>query len=1160
MIGSVSSGQNLNVKPVKVSNLNHYKCMTKNKLLSLKKANIRRTCRIMRVFFLFFTLGISFCFSNNSYSQSTKISLNLKNKTVKQVFSEIEKNSEFIFFYQDDIIDVNRRVSVSADNGTIEQILDEVLSATGNTYFVSDRSIYIIKKTSDNIVHEENVVQQRTKTITGTITYKDGEAVIGANIVEKGTTNGTVTDVNGIFSLRVEEDATLHVSYIGYLSQDINTAGKTNFNIILQEDAKILDEVVAIGYGTQKKSDLTGSIVRVNASQYATKSTTNLLEMLNGTVAGFESNQGTSSQGGGSMLVRGQKSLKASNDPLVVLNGVIFHGSIADINPTDIETIDILKDASSAAVYGARSSAGVIIVTTKRGKSGKPSLSFNSELGITSARKTMRVLTAEEYMENRGQYLYQTYGTRPLYYYMNPNNLPDGVTLDDWLNLDQTISDDPMDMWLNRLNFTTIEKKNYLAGNTIDWFDEVFRDGIRQDYNVSLSGGAENFQYYVSGGYTGNQGITQGDDYSVFRAKTNLDVQATSFLKFSADINYSHKKIDSQSANLEQTIRSSPYGDLYGEDGNLTFYPSDDIAAENPLVYTKNRIIYNPSDNLFATFSAELSLPWGIKYKPSFVSRMMWHRSYLFDPVTTPRGYNTNGFGQRLNTTNRDWMIDNLFTWQKSFVEKHNLDLTFLYNIEKNQYWYDFQSNSNFSPNDKLSWHALQSGTNPSINNDDQVNTGMALMGRINYSYLSKYLLTLTLRRDGFSAFGQDNPWALFPSAALAWRISEEKFFNVENVDYLKLRLSWGKNGNRSIGAYEALSKLNTEKYIYGTTLVTGVYSSKMSNRNLKWETTESLNAGFDLNMFNNKLSVTLDAYLSSTTDLLIDRTLPSIIGYTSVSANLGEIQNKGIEVTINTTNIDKPNFKWNSSLVYSYNKNKIVRLYGDMENILDSEGNVIGQKEADDVTNQWFIGQSIDRIWDYEILGIWQADEAEEAKKYGKSPGDIKLKDQNGDGVLTPDDDKIFQGYRRPQHRLGLQNDIRFLKDFELSFFIRADLDVYKNNPLYTSPGGIERRNILYAPYWTADNPSNEYPRVQGNFGSPGFGVWKNASFVRIQDISFAYNVPKTATDFLKIQQLKAYVNLRNFVTITKWKNWDPESGSTPMPKYVTFGLNVNF
>ena len=1004
--------------------------------------------------------------------------------------------------------------------------------------------------------HVQLFAQDRT--VYGAVTDEVGNPIVGATISLKGTEKSTSTDVNGQFSLSdVSPVSILVFSHMGYEPKEVQASADSPFNIVLEASSKAMDEVVVIGYGTQKRSDLTGSITRVDASQYETQSTTNLLEMLSGTVAGFESNQGATAQGGGSMLIRGQKSLKASNNPLVVLNGVIFSGSIADINPADIETIDILKDASSAAVYGSRAAAGVIIVTTKSGKTGKPSLSFNSETGLTSARMPVRTLTPDEYIESRGHYLYQEYGTRPLYYYMNPNNLPDGVTLDDWLNLDPTVSDDPIDMWLNRLNFTPIEKKNYLAGNTIDWLDEVFRTGLRQNYNVNVSGGAQDFQYYISSGYTDNQGVMEGDNYSTFRAKTNLNFQATKFLKINADINYSHRKTDSQMAGLTQAIASSPFGDMYGEDGNLTFYPNGDISTSNPLLNTRYRDLYYPTDNLFATFSAELSLPWGIKYKPSFISGMMWQREYLFDPVTTLNGFNQNGYGKRFNAIERNWMIDNLFTWQRTFDQKHNVDLTFLYNIEKNQLWSDTQTNTEFYPNGNLSWHALQAGINPFLDNDDQINTGMALMGRVNYSYLSKYLLTMTLRRDGFSAFGQHNPWALFPSVGVAWRISDEKFFDIKEVDDLKLRFTWGSNGNRSIGAYDALSRLSISRYIYGTEPTVGVFSTQMANRNLKWETTQSFNAGFDLSMFNNRAALTLDAYLSNTKDLLIDRTLPDIIGYNNVSANLGEIENRGVEITLNTINVDKPNFHWKSSLIYSHNRNKILHLYGEMEDILDDEGNVIGQKEADDYPNQWFIGQSIDRIWDYETIGVWQMDEAEEAMEYRYTPGDFKLKDQNEDGVLTPREDKVFQGYTKPRYRLGFRNDIRFLQDFELSFFIRADLGAHKADPLYTSPRGVYRSNILYAPYWTEENPSNEYPKVRGVFGA---SVWKNASYVRLQDISLSYSLPTETTDFLQIQRLKMYLSFRNFVTLTKWKNWDPEIGTTPMPKYVTFGLNVNF
>ncbi|MDR2920030.1 MAG: TonB-dependent receptor [Tannerella sp.] len=1105
----------------------------------------------MRVSLFLLFICVFQLMATNTEAQNTVINIRQNSLSIKQLISEIEKQTDYLVVFRDQDVDVNKVISFQKRSGKVSDYLDEVYKHTNLIYVFENNYITISNKT--------DIVNQDMKKITGKVTDQNGEPVIGASVIEKGTTNGIITDVDGLFTLEVREAATIEISYIGYRAKDVSVTGKNNIQVQLIEDTQLLDEVVVVGYGTQKRRDITGSITRVDASKFVTQSTTNVLEMLNGTVAGFISNQGAMAEGSGSMLIRGQTSIKASNNPLIVLDGVIYNGTISNINPSDIETIDILKDASSSAVYGSRSANGVLIITTKRGGSGKPSLNFTSEFGISSARKTMRAFTPDEYIDNRGMDAYQTYGDKPLYYYSNPNNLPSGISLDEWKNLDPTVSDNPVDMWLNRLRFTNTEKKNYLAGKTVDWLDEVFRNGIRQDYNISITGGAPMFKYYFSGGYAKNQGVVVGDDFDMFRSRINLDVQVTSFLKINTDVQFSRQNNKSTRTSIASAISGSPYGEIYDDDGNMTWYTHEDLTSENPLLNTTYRDKYKPVDNLFATITGELSLPFDIKYKVSFVNNFSWTRDYQFDPLETAKGYNNGGYGYRSNTTVKEWMVDNLFTWEKTIADNHRLNLTFLYNIEKNQSWYDYQENSNFSPNDFLSYHGLQGGTNPSIKNNDEINTGNALMGRINYSLLDKYLLTLTMRRDGYSAFGQANPYAWFPSAALAWRISEEKFFNVKYIDYLKLRLSWGSNGNRSIGAYDALSKLGIVKYLSGTDLVTGVYSNTMANRELKWETTTSFNLGADMNMFNNRISLTLDAYLMNTKDLLIDRSLPVIIGYSNVSSNLGELENKGFELTLNTVNINQQDFSWNSSLVYSTNKNKIKHLYGDMVDILDDHGNVVGQKEADDITNSWFIGQSLDRIWDYKRVGIWQSDEAEDAKKYGKTPGDIKLKDQNNDGVLTPTDDKVFQGYKKPQHKLGLRNDIRY-KNLELSFFIRADLGFYRSNPLYTSTTWIDRRNILNASYWTEENPGNEYPKLHSNNGSPSFNVWKNSSFVRLQDISLSYNFPSNLLTSLHIERLKVYMNMRNLVTITGWNHWDPESGTDPMPRFFTLGLNINF
>lgn len=995
--------------------------------------------------------------------------------------------------------------------------------------------------------------------IHGIVKNQDGDVMPGVSVTVKGKTIGTVTDDQGRYKLdNLVGKETLVFSSIGYKSLEIESHGQNEINATLVPDVAGLDQIVVVGYGTQKRSDLTGAIQSLDASQYDMQSTTNVTEMLNGTVAGFNSNQGTSAEGGGSMGIRGQNSLKASDNPLLVVDGVIFSGVISDINPQDIQTIDILKDASSAAIYGSRSASGVLIITTKRGTVGKPSINFSTKIGITPGfTKTMRPYNAEEYLVNRGINAYQTYGNKPLYYWTNPDHLPNGVTLEEWKNLESNPSNDPVDMWLNRLNMTNIEKKNYLDGKTINWYDEIFHTGVRQDYDLSVSGGTPFVNYYLSGGYTNNKGVILGDEFNVFRSRINLDIKATDFLKIKADINYSNRNHGFTEASLSSAIGGSPYGEIYEDDGSMAWYTNGDITSGNPLIYYTYRDRLNPVQNLYATFSAELSLPFGIKYKASFSNTLRWISDYTFDPLETPNGSNNNGSGSRVNQTIKNWMVDNLFTWDRNLGKKHHLNVTFLYNIEKNQSWYDKQSNSQFSPSDVLSYHALDAGISPSLDDNDEYSTGNALMGRINYSYRNRYLVTLTFRRDGYSAFGKENPYATFPSAAIAWRVSEEPFFNSESVNDLKLRVSWGANGNRSVGIYDALDRLSTTKYLSGSNLVTGIYSSTMANSDLQWESTQAFNLGADFGLWNSRLSGSLDVYLMKTTNLLVDRSLPVIIGYSSVSSNLGELQNRGLELTLNSRNIARAHLSWNTAFNFSFNRNKIKHLYGDMVDVIDDNGKATGKKEADDPTNQWFIGKSIDRIWDYERQGIWQVNEADQAKIYGKTPGDVKLKDQNNDGILTPEDDKVFQGYKQPQYRIGLRNDIHFF-DFDFSCFIRADLGFYGNNTLYTTTQWIDRKNILYAPYWTEENPSNEYPKLDANVGSPGFGVWKNRSFIRFQDISLGYNVPGKIIKRYKIQGLKTFVSLRNFFTITKWNNWDPESGETPMPKYITVGVNI--
>ncbi|MGM0470644.1 MAG: SusC/RagA family TonB-linked outer membrane protein, partial [Promethearchaeati archaeon] len=767
----------------------------------------------------------------------------------------------------------------------------------------------------------------------------------------------------------------------------------------------------------------------------------------------------------------------------------------------------------------------------------------------------MRPFDHEEYLEMRS-YMFAGLYDEPDGYYANPSDLPSGLSLDEWMNFDETPSDDPMDMYANRLNLTGVEKENLLAGKTINWYDHVLQNGIRQDYDFSISGGTNNLRYYWSTGLTDNNGYIKGDAYKTIRSRLNVNADVSSFLNLSLNANFSDRDTGGERANLNQAVTGSPYGQIYNEDGTMAWYSHGEVVAGNPLIYYTHRERFIKTQTLFANLTGELKLPYGFSYKISFVNRYYWNRNYYFDPIETPNGASNEGNGRRTNNNIYEWQVDNLLKWNKSFADIHNFDFTFLYNAEKYQSWRDNMTNNHFAPTDDLSYHAIGAGINPSIDSNDEYSTGEALMGRLNYSLMDRYLLTLTWRRDGYSAFGQENPYGTFPSAALAWRITEEDFLNINWLDHLKVRASWGINGNRDIGRYEALARLTTTNYLYGNQLATGVYSSTMANSDLRWEKTEAINLGFDFGVIQNRLTGNIDLYSMNTKDLLMDRTLPSIVGYSSVAANLGEVANRGVELTLNADVLNTNKFNWFSSFTLSANRNEIKHLYGEMIDVVDENGEVIGQREADDWTNEWFIGESIHRIWEYDWLGVWQLDEAEEAATYGKVPGDIKHRDVNNDGELTPADDKIFQGYTEPRYRLGWGNDFSFLENFELSVFFRAHLDVYSNNTIDDQTSWIDRRNIYYADYWTPDNPSNEYARVGTDKNAP-YEIWKNSSYLRMQDLTLTYNIPDDLID--KVSNFRVFVNLRNYLTFTKWDHWDPESGSSPMPKYFTLGLNMD-
>ena len=1001
------------------------------------------------------------------------------------------------------------------------------------------------------------------KVVTGKVTDENQSPMAGVSVVLKGTSTGTFTDANGDFRLTVPDDArTLSFSFIGMKTQEIELGTQTTFNIVLTVDVGMLEEVIVIGYGTVKKKDLTGAVTRINAEEIQTQASANMTSMLRGAIPGLSVGFTITPKGVSSasdMLVRGQTSLGATNAPLIVVDGMIYYGDLADVNPADIETFDVLKDASSAAIYGARASNGVIIITTKKGTRGKPVINVSTSTGIAYISPAhFDLMNGEQFIARRTAGFEQnerrqiTIGAG---YYNKYDDLPAGVTLDTWKAYDGSGAAPDLDaIWLNRIGFAPIEIANYEAGRETDFAQYTWQTGITQDYTLSVSGSSDDISYYMSLGYTNNEGIRYNESFTTIRSRLNLEANITDWLKIGTNTQIAFR--DESPIVVGVNYYNTPYSSMYEEDGKtLLFAPSGYINAPNfwlELTYHNRFIKYN---TLNSKLYGMLTLPFGITFTSEFIPRFNWNRNYQHWSSGHAIWAANGGLASRANTTIFEWQMNNMLKWNKTF-DVHNFDLTLVQTAEKYQYWYDYMYRQRFLPSDVLGYHRMQAASEDlEISSNDQVSTGDAILARLNYTLMDKYNVTASFRRDGYSAFGQANPRASFWSIAGGWTISQESFFSVSWIDQLKLRLSYGTNGNRGVGIYDALANLNTGKFV----LITGgtpgytsqLYTSRMANANLKWERTSAYNMGVDFAILKGRIRGDIEAYYMITKDLLIPRQLPNITGYSSVMANLGQVDNKGIEIGLQTINIGKPNFTWSTDFSLAHNRNKIVHLYGDY--ITDP---VTGEtKEVDDITNGWFIGHAIDQIWDYKTLGIWQADEATEAAAYGRTPGDYKLEDVDLDGIYT-NADKQFQGYTRPVVRITMRNTFQY-KDFELSIKCYSNLGHFQDDNYVRNNEAFYDRSTYYnVPYWTEENPSNTWARIDSY--ETGFTVWENNSFIRFDNISLTYNVPQRFLSKFKIASCRlSVVSDNTFVIAPGWSWMDPEYNSYT-PSYLSFKLNL--
>jgi TonB-linked SusC/RagA family outer membrane protein len=1013
--------------------------------------------------------------------------------------------------------------------------------------------------------------------LTGKITTDAGEALPGVTIMVKGTSTGTSTAADGTFSLSVPESpGTLMVSFIGYTTREISFSGPVgDLNISLLESVKSLDEVVVVGYGAVKKSDVTGAVSSVTAEQIEQVPVQNLTQALQGRAAGVDIAAGSFRPGEVSGIrIRGNRSVRASNEPLYVVDGIpLAEGTgINDFNPLDIESVEILKDASATAIYGSRGANGVVLITTKRGQQGRMSINYDTWVSADQAAVKLDLLDGPGFTELRRQ------ANRNTGRYASP--FPDPA-------LDYELFKQDPHMWesvamgyewedynnrVPRMRAATAEEQAkygvnevpiYNAANvrSTDWQNMALRTAISQSHQLSLRGGTDKMRVAVSGGYLKQEGIQPGQDFTRYNARLSLDYDITKHITVGGTVNPSINIQNFGSNIYGSYIGQIPLAVPYDKEGNVIQLPGGDINIYNPIRDADLIINERRNTRFFGSFYSEAKLLKDLKYRINFGPDFKHHRRGEFEGALS--SFRQGGTSRARNYQDQrfTYVIENLLFYNKQLGTDHNLGVTLLQSAQSNRFESIDVTVSNL-PYDSQKWYNLSStyrGAPDAYAAGFAESTLQSWMGRVNYGFKDKYLLTATGRYDGSSVLAPGNKWDFFPSLALAWKAQEEAFLkDVSFIDELKLRAGYGTVGQSSIPAYLTGGTLARTPYVFDETPAYGYRPASQPLPDLRWERTTTLNAGIDFGFFK-RVYGTVEVYRANTTNLILPRAVPTVSGYWSVLENIGATRNTGIEVSLTTDNIKtNSGFRWSTDYIFTANKEEFVELYN-------------GAK--DDVGNRWFIGQPLQVYYDYQFAGIWQEHEVEEAKKYGKVPGDIKITDLDGDGKINAQDMMVL-GSNRPTWTGSINNTFSW-KGFDLTFLVYARVGQMVNSIFYR-PGFGGRYQQVAFPYWTPENPTNEFPRPINNVDIQQFGSslqYRDGSFVKVRNISLNYNLPRNLVSRIGGQNMSVYVNFVNPLLFTRnFKGLDPEvtdPGLTTAEhgqmrglstKSYTLGLRVGF
>ncbi len=992
--------------------------------------------------------------------------------------------------------------------------------------------------------------------ITGTVLDEQSESIIGASVSVKGSTVGTVADLDGNFTLDVpNENSVLLVTYIGYVKQEIKVGSTRKFNIVLKEDNQQLDEIVVVGYGVQKKSDITGSLSSIKGDELSKLSISRADEALQGQMAGVMIQNKVAAPGESpKILIRGGNSIKGDNAPLVVIDGVLG-GDLSLIDPNDIQSMEVLKDASATSIYGSRGANGVVMVTTKRGASGRTSVSYNGYITASSVSKKLETLNSEE-----------LWG---LLQEMTEKHPTVAMTMPEWF--------DP-----NNLNHT-------------DWQDEVFRTAITTGHSLSISGGNENTRFNISGNYLSQEGIIKKSDFTRAGIRVNLDQKISNKLMMGVSINASRSSSSNTSMNqmngsdgggvVFTALGMGPLVPVYDKNGNYSQPLKSSAQLNNPVALINDKTIDMTRNYFQGTAYAEWEIIKDLKFKTSWTYTNSDRKQKKFVSGANLLEEKGRGLAEVYDRETENWLSENTITYSKTFAQKHSINAVAGFTAEETSYFNNTNTARGFDIESLGYWNmGLSDASQRTITTGESTSTIASWLGRVNYAFDGKYLLSASIRADGASKFAKNNKWGYFPAVAVGWRITEENFMkDISWVHNLKLRASYGSTGSQAIDPYQSLANYKLTTYTLNGASVVGLIPDRVPNPDLKWETTRQTNVGLDMSFFGGRLDIVADYYHKKTVDLHYDKELAYYTGYTSQTQNIGSKQNKGWEFSVNTQNLTGA-FKWSTSFNIAFNKEKVLDLGGDQFFYTDGSGGALGADFRE--TSIVKIGESLGSFYGYKFDGIIQ-NEAE-AKQWGSRVGAVKYKDISGpdgvpDGKITTDDRTII-GNANPDFIFGIGNNFSY-KNFDLSFLFQGTYGndimnllkvTYLNAPNKTNSIGNSFREVLDS--WRGEGTSNTQQALNEGAGLPSDRFIEDGSYIRLKNLTLGYTLPRSLTSKWGVSNLRVYISGQNLFTITDYSGYDPEvdsrtdtaarrnlalgydAGSYPATRSYTFGLSVTF